>query len=288
MPDPIALAFSGGLDTSFCVPYLREETGREIQTVTVDTGGFDEAEKAAIAARSEELGAAGHQMVDARRDLWDRVLQYLVKGNVLRGGVYPLCVGPERVVQAAALATAARGGLHGGRPRCREWGRLKGAPPISRPRPGSVPSNAAMRPCGTAAEPSSSNAAEPASEIPPDNNVNHEVSSEPLTSDSLKAAEQLFQKAMAIQQSFLNQLKSGTGADVNKLTTLTQDILECVFENQAAMICLSMVQRGNDSLLEHSLNCSIHMAILADAAAASHPACPPPITATSKVILLFI
>ena len=108
MPDPIALAFSGGLDTSFCVPYLREETGREIQTVTVDTGGFDEAEKAAIAARSEELGAAGHQMVDARRDLWDRVLQYLVKGNVLRGGVYPLCVGPERVVQAAALATAAR------------------------------------------------------------------------------------------------------------------------------------------------------------------------------------
>ena len=108
MPDPIALAFSGGLDTSFCVPYLREETGREIQTVTVDTGGFDEAEKAAIAARSEELGAAGHRLVDARRDLWDRVLQYLVKGNVLRGGVYPLCVGPERVVQAAALAAAAR------------------------------------------------------------------------------------------------------------------------------------------------------------------------------------
>ena len=117
-----------------------------------------------------------------------------------------------------------------------------------------------------AAEPSSSNAAEPASEIPPDNNVNHEVSSEPLTSDSLKAAEQLFQKAMAIQQNFLNQLKSGKGADVNKLSTLTQEILECVFENQAAMICLSMVQRGNDSLLEHSLNCSIHMAILADAA----------------------
>ena len=80
------------------------------------------------------------------------------------------------------------------------------------------------------------------------------------------AAEQLFQKAMAIQQNFLNQLKSGKGADVNKLSTLTQDILECVFENQAAMICLSMVQRGNDSLLEHSLNCSIHMAILADAA----------------------
>ncbi|GGF74652.1 HD-GYP domain-containing protein [Alteromonas lipolytica] len=93
-----------------------------------------------------------------------------------------------------------------------------------------------------------------------------ETTSAPLTSDNLKAAEKLFQKAMAIQQSFLEHLKTGKGADVNKLTALTQDILECVFENQAAMICLSMVQRGNDCLLEHSLNCSIHMAILADAA----------------------
>ncbi|PAP74965.1 argininosuccinate synthase [Rubrivirga marina] len=110
MPEtsPIALAFSGGLDTSFCVPYLKEETGREVMTVTVDTGGFTAEEKGQIAARSADLGAAGHRLVDARADLWDRVLQYLVKGNVLRGGVYPLCVGPERVVQAEALADAAR------------------------------------------------------------------------------------------------------------------------------------------------------------------------------------
>ncbi len=105
---PIALAFSGGLDTSFCVPYLKEETGRPVWTVTVDTGGFSDEEKEQIAARSEELGAAGHTLVDARADLWDRVLSYLVKGNVLRGGVYPLCVGPERVVQAEALARVAR------------------------------------------------------------------------------------------------------------------------------------------------------------------------------------
>lgn len=91
------------------------------------------------------------------------------------------------------------------------------------------------------------------------------TSDAPITTDSLKAAEQLFQKAMTIQQNFLEQLRTGKGADVNKLTALTQDILECVFENQAAMICLSMVQRGNDSLLEHSLNCSIYLAILADA-----------------------
>ena len=108
MSSPIALAFSGGLDTSFCVPYLREETGREVVTVTVDTGGFSREELAEVEARSAELGAAGHRTVDARRALWDRVLQYLVKGNVLRGGVYPLCVGPERVVQAQALVEAAR------------------------------------------------------------------------------------------------------------------------------------------------------------------------------------
>jgi argininosuccinate synthase len=105
---PIALAFSGGLDTSFCVPYLKEETGRDVMTVTVDTGGFSADEKEQIAARSAALGATEHRLVDARADLWERVLQYLVKGNVLRGGVYPLCVGPERVVQAEALAGAAR------------------------------------------------------------------------------------------------------------------------------------------------------------------------------------
>ena len=108
MPAPIALAFSGGLDTSFCVPYLREETGRDVWTVTVDTGGFSDDEKRDIAARSSDLGAAGHTLIDARADLWDDVLRYLVMGDVLRGGVYPLCVGPERVVQARALAEAAR------------------------------------------------------------------------------------------------------------------------------------------------------------------------------------
>ena len=108
MPAPIALAFSGGLDTSFCVPYLREETGRDVWTVTVDTGGFSDGQKDEVAQRSAELGAAGHTLVDARADLWADVLRYLVMGDVLRGGVYPLCVGPERVVQARALAQAAR------------------------------------------------------------------------------------------------------------------------------------------------------------------------------------
>ncbi|MEP0545660.1 MAG: argininosuccinate synthase [Rhodothermales bacterium] len=103
----IVLAFSGGLDTSFCVPYLRETTGEEVHTVTVNTGGFGPDELAAVEQRALNLGAASHTTVDARAELFDRVLAYLIQGNVLRGGVYPLCVGPERVVQATVLVREA-------------------------------------------------------------------------------------------------------------------------------------------------------------------------------------
>src|SRR5690606_26712255 len=99
--------FSGGLDTSFCVPYLKETTGEDVHTVVVNTGGFSTGELAAVEARALALGAASHTAVDARAELFDGVLAYLVKGNVLRGGVYPLCVGPERVVQARALVREA-------------------------------------------------------------------------------------------------------------------------------------------------------------------------------------
>lgn len=102
------LAFSGGLDTSFCVPYLRETTGRDVVTVTVNTGGFTAEGLAAVEARAYEVGAARHVTLDARADLWRESLQYLVKGNVLRGGVYPLCVGPERVTQARRAVELAR------------------------------------------------------------------------------------------------------------------------------------------------------------------------------------
>jgi len=104
----IIVAFSGGLDTSFCVPFLREQHGCDIHTVTVNTGGISEEEAVAIADRAAELGAASHHMVDARSDLFERSLQYLIKGNVLRGDLYPLCVGPDRVVQAASLVDKAR------------------------------------------------------------------------------------------------------------------------------------------------------------------------------------
>ena len=104
----IALAFSGGLDTSFCVPYLQETDDASVVTVTVDTGGISDDEAAAIEARAYELGADHHVLVDGRAALYADHLSYLIKGNVLRGDVYPLCVGPERVVQAREVVNVAQ------------------------------------------------------------------------------------------------------------------------------------------------------------------------------------
>lgn len=105
----VAVAFSGGLDTSFCVTYLQKEYGARVRTVTVDTGGFSPVELRAIEDRSRELGAlGGHRTVDATVRLWRDFLVPLIHGNVLRGGTYPLSVGAERVAQAIEAATAAR------------------------------------------------------------------------------------------------------------------------------------------------------------------------------------
>jgi argininosuccinate synthase len=105
---PIVLAFSGGLDTSFCVPWLRENTGAEVVTATVDTAGIDPAELDAIERRARELGVTRHITVEARKEFFRDVLRYLIYGNVMRGGVYPLCVGSERVIQARSVVEVAR------------------------------------------------------------------------------------------------------------------------------------------------------------------------------------
>ena len=104
----IVLAYSGGLDTSFCVPYLKETYGQTVITVTVNTGGIRPEDEQQLQERSRELGAEKHVTIDGRSRLFDTVLSYLIKGNVRRGGVYPLCVGPERVTQAELLVEAAR------------------------------------------------------------------------------------------------------------------------------------------------------------------------------------
>ena len=101
---PIILAFSGGLDTSFCVPWLKEHYGRDVITATVDTGGIDAAAAAALKERALALGAIEHVLIDCKEDFFATVIRYLVAGNVLRGQAYPLCVGAERGLQAERLA----------------------------------------------------------------------------------------------------------------------------------------------------------------------------------------
>jgi argininosuccinate synthase len=108
MSQPIVLAYSGGLDTSFLVPWLKENYDRPIITVTVDTGGIDAATKETLRTRALALGASEHHQIDARADYFDQVLKYLIIGNVRRGQLYPLCVGAERVMQAQTIALMAR------------------------------------------------------------------------------------------------------------------------------------------------------------------------------------
>ena len=104
---PILLAFSGGLDTSFLVPWLTETYGRPVITVTVDTGGIDAEAARRLADRAGALGAIDHRLVDARTGYFGQVLKYLIMGNVRRGQLYPLCVGAERVLQAQTIAQLA-------------------------------------------------------------------------------------------------------------------------------------------------------------------------------------
>lgn len=104
---PILLAYSGGLDTSFCIPWLSAEYGRPVMTITVDTGGIDSETAKELESRALALGAISHQLVDARKAFFNDVLRYLIAGNVKRGQRYPLCVGAERGVQAAKMAELA-------------------------------------------------------------------------------------------------------------------------------------------------------------------------------------
>ncbi len=103
----LALAFSGGLDTSCCVPLLAER-GWRVHTVHVDTGGATTAGLEAIRAQALAVGAVEHHAVDARQAVFDRVVRFLIQGNVLRGGVYPLSVAAERTQQAIAVVEVAR------------------------------------------------------------------------------------------------------------------------------------------------------------------------------------
>ncbi|MDF0693045.1 argininosuccinate synthase [Aquirufa ecclesiirivi] len=100
----VILAFSGGLDTSFCVKYLSEERGMEVHSALVDTGGFSPEELKAIEAKAYALGVSSHVTLDVVDSYYQDCLRYLVYGNVLKNNTYPLSVSAERVFQATAVA----------------------------------------------------------------------------------------------------------------------------------------------------------------------------------------
>ena len=104
----VVLAFSGGLDTSYCVKYLSEECGYEVYTAIANTGGFNEQELKSIEERALALGAKAHAPLDVPQEYYEKSIKYMVFGNVLRNGTYPISVSSERVFQALAIINYAK------------------------------------------------------------------------------------------------------------------------------------------------------------------------------------
>lgn len=104
----VVLGFSGGLDTTYCAIYLAGDLGFEVTAVTVNTGGFSPEELTQIAEHARKLGVHKHIVVDAVRPYYDRILRYLIYGNVLKNNTYPLSVSAERLSQALAIAEVAK------------------------------------------------------------------------------------------------------------------------------------------------------------------------------------
>jgi argininosuccinate synthase len=100
----VVLGFSGGLDTSFCVKYLHEDLGYEVHSITVNTGGFSDAEIKQIEDHAHKLGVKSHVTVNAVKTYYDSIIKYLVFGNVLKNNTYPLSVSAERLSQALHIA----------------------------------------------------------------------------------------------------------------------------------------------------------------------------------------
>ncbi len=104
----VVLAFSGGLDTSFCCIYLSRDLGLEVHSVIVNTGGFSDEELQSIEKRAYELGVKSHTTIDETENYYRETIKYLIFGNVLKNATYPLSVSAERVCQATAIANYAK------------------------------------------------------------------------------------------------------------------------------------------------------------------------------------
>jgi argininosuccinate synthase len=108
MSKKLVLAFSGGLDTSFCVKYLKEEKGYDVYTAIANTGGFSADELIQIEERAYKLGAKEHVTLDVTEEYYQKSIRYMVYGNILRNNTYPISVSSERVFQAIATINYAK------------------------------------------------------------------------------------------------------------------------------------------------------------------------------------
>jgi argininosuccinate synthase len=108
MNKKVVLAFSGGLDTSFCVKYLSKELGYDVYTVTANTGGFTPADLQVIEEKAYRLGAVKHVGIDITQEYYAKSIKYMIFGNILRNGTYPISVSSERIFQALAVINYAR------------------------------------------------------------------------------------------------------------------------------------------------------------------------------------
>lgn len=107
MSKKVVLAFSGGLDTSYCAKYLSETLGYEVHAVTINTGGFDKEDEVSLKEKAEKLGVASYRFVDASEKYYNDCVKYLIFGNVLKNNTYPLSVSAERTIQAQTIAKVA-------------------------------------------------------------------------------------------------------------------------------------------------------------------------------------
>ncbi|MEQ8363674.1 MAG: argininosuccinate synthase [Cyclobacteriaceae bacterium] len=107
MNKKVVLAFSGGLDTSYCAKLLSDDLGYEVHTLIVNTGGFSNEELVDIEKRALNLGVASHKAVDETKNYYEKVVRYLIFGNILKNSTYPLSVSAERMSQALAIANYA-------------------------------------------------------------------------------------------------------------------------------------------------------------------------------------
>ena len=108
MAKKVVLGVSGGLDTSYCVKYLSEDKGYEVHSIIVNTGGFSDIELKQIEAHAFKLGVKTHTTIDAVKGYYDRIIKYLIFGNVLKNNTYPLSVSAERLSQALHIAEHAK------------------------------------------------------------------------------------------------------------------------------------------------------------------------------------